>query len=52
MDIIRAHAVNNLCYIHGRKMTPKGIVVYSTGANNYKDTCTTSYITIYRHNPG
>lgn len=34
MDIIQAHAVNNLCYIRGRKMTPKGIVVHSTGANN------------------
>lgn len=34
MDIIRAHAVKNLCYIRGRKMTPKGIVVHSTGANN------------------
>lgn len=34
MDIIRAYAVNNLCYIRGRKMTPKGIVVHSTGANN------------------
>lgn len=34
MDIIHAYAVNNLCYIRGRKMTPKGIVVHSTGANN------------------
>ena len=34
MDIIKAHAVNNLCYIAGQKMTPAGIVVHSTGANN------------------
>ena len=34
LNIIKAHAVNNLCYIAGRKMTPKGIVVHSTGANN------------------
>ena len=34
MDIIRAYAVNNLCYIRARKMVPKGIVVHSTGANN------------------
>lgn len=34
MDIIRAYAVKNLCYIRGRKMTPKGIVVHSTGFNN------------------
>ena len=34
MDIIKAHAVKNLCYIAARKMTPKGIVVHSTGANN------------------
>ena len=34
MDIIKAHATNNLCYITGTKMTPKGIVVHSTGANN------------------
>ena len=33
-DIIKAHAVKNLCYIAARKMVPKGIVVHSTGANN------------------
>ncbi len=34
MDIIRAHAVKNLCYAAAKKMTPQGIVVHSTGANN------------------
>lgn len=34
MDIIKAHATKNLCYIKAQKMTPKGIVVHSTGANN------------------
>ena len=34
MDIIKAYAVNNLCYKAAQKMTPKGIVVHSTGANN------------------
>ncbi|MBR4017423.1 MAG: N-acetylmuramoyl-L-alanine amidase [Oscillospiraceae bacterium] len=34
LDIIKAHAVNNLCYIAAQKMIPKGIVVHSTGANN------------------
>lgn len=34
MDIIKAHAVNNLCYLVGRKMAPRGIVVHSTGADN------------------
>lgn len=34
LDIIKAHAVNNLCYIASKKMIPKGIVVHSTGANN------------------
>ncbi len=34
MEIIIAHAVNNLCYKAGRKMTPQGIVVHSTGVNN------------------
>ncbi len=34
LDIIKAHAVNNLCYIAKQKMVPKGIVVHSTGANN------------------
>lgn len=34
LDIIKAHAIRNLCYIKSQKMTPKGIVVHSTGANN------------------
>lgn len=34
LDIIKAYAVNNLCYIKAQKMIPKGIVVHSTGANN------------------
>ena len=34
MEITKAHAVKNLCYIAAKKMTPKGIVVHSTGANN------------------
>ncbi len=34
MEIIKAHAVNNLCYIEAKKMVPRGIVVHSTGANN------------------
>lgn len=34
MDIIKAHATKNLCYITNQKMIPKGIVVHSTGANN------------------
>ena len=34
LNIIKAHAVNNLCYKAFRKMTPRGIVVHSTGANN------------------
>ncbi len=34
MDIIKAHAVKNLCYIAAQKMIPGGIVVHSTGANN------------------
>lgn len=34
LDIIKAHAVKNLCYITAKKMVPKGIVVHSTGANN------------------
>lgn len=33
-SIIKAYAVKNLCYIKAQKMTPKGIVVHSTGANN------------------
>lgn len=34
MEIIKAHAVNNLCYKASQKMVPKGIVIHSTGANN------------------
>lgn len=34
MEVIKAYAVKNLCYIAAQKMTPKGIVVHSTGANN------------------
>ena len=34
LDIIKAHAVKNLCYISAKKMVPQGIVVHSTGANN------------------
>lgn len=34
MNIIKAHAINNLCYKKAEKMKPAGIVVHSTGANN------------------
>lgn len=34
LDIIKAYAVNNLCYLTAQIMTPQGIVVHSTGANN------------------
>lgn len=34
MDIITAYATKNDCYKKAQKMTPKGIVVHSTGANN------------------
>lgn len=34
INIIKAHAVKNLCYVTAQKMIPKGIVVHSTGANN------------------
>ncbi len=34
LKIIKAMAVNNLCYKSAKKMKPKGIVVHSTGANN------------------
>ncbi len=34
MNIIKAHATNNLCYKAAQKMRPEGIVVHSTGANN------------------
>lgn len=33
-NLIKAHAVNNLCYIAAKKMVPQGIVVHSTGVNN------------------
>ncbi len=36
LKIIKAYAVNNLCYAEAKKMTPKGIVVHSTGVNNPK----------------
>lgn len=34
LDVIKVHAVHNLCYIAAQKMVPRGIVVHSTGANN------------------
>ena len=34
LNIIKAYAVKNLCYIVAQKMIPQGIVVHSTGANN------------------
>ena len=34
MDIITAYATNNDCYKVARPMTPVGIVLHSTGANN------------------
>ena len=34
MNIITAYAVKNDCYKKAQKMTPAGIVVHSTGANN------------------
>lgn len=34
MDIITAYATKNDCYKKAQKMTPTGIVVHSTGANN------------------
>ena len=34
LNIIKAYAVNNLCYIAAQKMIPQGIVVHSTGVNN------------------
>jgi hypothetical protein len=34
MNIITAYATKNHCYKVGKKLTPKGIVVHSTGANN------------------
>ena len=34
MDIFTAFATKNPCYREAQKMTPKGIIVHSTGANN------------------
>lgn len=34
MEIIKAHATKNLCFIAAQKMKPEGIVVHSTGVNN------------------
>ena len=34
MNIITAYATKNDCYKKAQRMTPKGIVVHSTGANN------------------
>lgn len=34
MNIIKAYATKNDCYKEAQKMTPKGIVVHSTGCNN------------------
>lgn len=34
LNIIKAHAVKNLCYIEAKKTVPQGIVVHSTGTNN------------------
>lgn len=34
MNIITAYATQNPCYKNAQKITPKGIVVHSTGANN------------------
>lgn len=34
MKLIKNLLVNNLCYKKGKKITPKGVMVHSTGANN------------------
>lgn len=34
MEIIQSYFTENECYKVGRKMSPKGIIVHSTGANN------------------
>ena len=34
MEITQYYLTNNRCYKAGKRMTPKGIVVHSTGANN------------------
>lgn len=31
LNVIKAYAVKNLCYIAAQKMIPQGIVVHSTG---------------------
>ena len=54
LDIIRAYAVKNLCYIAGQKMVPQGIVVHSTGANNpnlkrYVDAASEVGVNIFRN---
>ncbi len=34
MNLHKLLLTKNECYIRGAKMTPKGIMVHSTGANN------------------
>lgn len=34
MEIVQYYQTNNPCYTAGRRITPSGIVVHSTGANN------------------
>ncbi len=34
MNLYQCYATNNNCYKAGGKLTPKGIMVHSTGANN------------------
>ena len=34
MNLHKLIFTNNACYKAGRKITPKGIMVHSTGANN------------------
>lgn len=34
MNLIKCILTNNLCYKDGRTITPKGVMVHSTGANN------------------
>ena len=34
MELVRYYQTNNPCYKAGKKITPSGIVVHSTGANN------------------
>ena len=54
MNIIKAYAVKNLCYIAAQKMTPQGLVVHSTAASNpnlkrYVDCRDEVGINIYRN---